>query len=104
MFDPDFVVAVLARIRLPQPELLVRPAEVDDLLGSPVARKPRFLTKAERAEDREIEGERPLNVANRQVDVMDRAGRQGQAPRVNWAADSRISVSPPIASSSSKFC
>ena len=79
--------------RLPQPELLVRPAEVDDLLGSPVARKPRFLTKAERPEDREIEGERPLDVANREVDVMDRAGRHGQAPRLKWAADSRISGS-----------
>lgn len=74
MFDPDVVVRMLAAVGGAKPEVLVAVSEVDDFLGTAVALIPQFFLQPQRAEHREVEGERLLHVANRQVDVVNPAG------------------------------
>jgi hypothetical protein len=70
VLDPDAVVPMLAAVRTRQAEELVAVAEVHDLLGAPVGRVARVLLEAERAEKPQIEGDRPVDVADGEVDVM----------------------------------
>jgi hypothetical protein len=44
--------------------------KVDDLLRASVRRIPDLLGPSERPEQVEIEGQRPLNVGDRQIDVV----------------------------------
>src|SRR4249920_185595 len=67
------VIAVLAAVRRPEPEELVAVAEVDDLLGPPVALVAAVLLQAERREQLAVERERPLDVRHGQVDVVNPA-------------------------------
>ena len=73
VLDADVVVLVLTAVRLPEPQVLVAEAEVDDLLSAAVGRIAHFLVQAEWPEHCQIEGERSLDVAYCEVDVMNRA-------------------------------
>ena len=74
MLDADVVVAVGATVGWTQAETTVTDRswsrKVHDLLRAPVGRIPDLLGPSERPEQVEVEGERPLNVGDREIDVV----------------------------------
>src|SRR5512143_3604053 len=115
VLDADVVVAVGAAVGWTQAETTVTDFsshEVDDLLRASVGRIPDPLRPSERPEQVEIEGERPLNVGDGELDVMDALGwhdsRGGcvrptlSKPRLSSLAYSR-SPAAPRASDLSKY-
>ena len=74
VLNADVVVAVSATVGWTQAETAVTdgswPRQVDDLLRAPVGRIPDLLDPSERPEQVEVEGERALNVGDREIDVM----------------------------------
>lgn len=74
VLDADVVVAVRATVGWTQTDTPVTTGslshKVDDLLRASVRRIPDLLGPSERPEQVEIEGERPLNVGDRKIDVV----------------------------------
>jgi hypothetical protein len=71
VLDSDVVVAMLAPIGGTQAELLAAEVEVDDLLGTSVTRIATVLGEAQWPEETGVEVDRPCDVADRQIDMMD---------------------------------
>ena len=71
----DVVVRVVAAVGRAQPEVLLAEAEVDDVLRTAVAGEEDVSLEPERAEDLEVERDRALDVADAEVDVLDRGRR-----------------------------
>jgi hypothetical protein len=62
VFDPDFVVTVLAAVRRPDAQELLPEPQIDDLLGAAIARNARILLEPERSEESEVERKRAFDV------------------------------------------
>ena len=71
MLEADLVVRVGAAVGGPDPDPGVPELVVDHLLGAAVALEPRVHLEAEGPEHRVVEGERAVDVGDRQVHVLD---------------------------------
>jgi hypothetical protein len=71
VLDTHVVVAVSSAVGLPKAEKLLAHAQVDDLLRPAIARIAAVHRRAERAEHGEVERRRALDVADREIDVVD---------------------------------
>jgi len=95
VLQADAVVAVLATVRRPQPELRYADTQVDNLLATAVARIARSLREPERAEHATVELERALDVADRKIDVVQAGDRHGEDPTLKPPADPPIKPARP---------
>ena len=73
VFEPDAVVAMGAAVGGTKAEPFVTEAQIDDLLGAPVGRIALFLLQAQGSQEVQVEGQRAIDVADGEVDVLNSA-------------------------------
>jgi hypothetical protein len=78
VLEPDAVVAMGATVGGTKAEPFVSEAQIDDLLGAPVGRIALFLLQPQGSQEVHVEGERTIDVADGEVDVLNSAAGHPQ--------------------------
>jgi hypothetical protein len=78
VFEPDAVVAMCAAVGGTEPDPFVSEAQIDDLLGAPVGRIALLLLQAKGPQEVHVERERPIDIADGEVDVLNSAAGHPQ--------------------------